>query len=69
MKTSKCKGCGAEILWGKTVAGKNMPLDKKPVVMWVFTGTRHMGGELIEAVNVYQPHWANCPKSSEFKKG
>ncbi|MEC4804436.1 MAG: hypothetical protein SAJ12_10480 [Jaaginema sp. PMC 1079.18] len=26
-KPSKCKGCGADILWAKTAAGKFTPLD------------------------------------------
>lgn len=28
-----CKGCGAEIIWIKTSAGKKMPIDAEPV--WI----------------------------------
>lgn len=28
---SRCKSCGAPIYWVKTEAGKNMPVDAKPV--------------------------------------
>ena len=30
---SKCKRCGAEIIWITTVAGKNMPCDAEPVAL------------------------------------
>ena len=30
---NRCKGCGAEILWVKTVNGGRMPIDAEPV--WV----------------------------------
>lgn len=28
---SKCKSCGAEIIWIKTAGGKRMPCDAKPI--------------------------------------
>ena len=28
---SKCKSCGADIIWIKTAAGKNMPCDAQPI--------------------------------------
>ena len=28
---ARCKGCGAEIFWIKTISGKSMPVDEKPV--------------------------------------
>ena len=33
---SRCKGCGAEIIWKKTPMGKRMPVDPEPV--WVLLG-------------------------------
>ena len=30
-RMSKCKSCGAEIIWIKTKNGKNMPCDAKPI--------------------------------------
>ncbi len=29
---SRCKSCGAEIIWIKTTAGKSMPCDAKPIL-------------------------------------
>lgn len=31
---SKCRSCGAEIIWIKTARGKAMPCDAEPVVYW-----------------------------------
>lgn len=29
---SKCRGCGAELVWGRTSNGKAIPLDAKPTI-------------------------------------
>ena len=67
MKLAKCKGCGLDIFWIKTQAGKNMPLDPKPIRVyqqvesltglksWVFS-------------EGYIPHWGTCRKAKDFKK-
>jgi len=34
MKTGKCKGCGAPILWIKTAGGKSMPCNPEQVIYW-----------------------------------
>jgi len=34
MKRGKCRGCGAEIVWIETAAGKSMPCDPEPVPYW-----------------------------------
>lgn len=36
--TNKCRGCGAEVIWMKTPAGRKMPVDPEPV--WVEIGWR-----------------------------
>lgn len=32
-KSSICRGCGAEVIWIRTVSGSRMPVDAEPV--WV----------------------------------
>lgn len=70
-----CKGCGKQILWTRTSAGKNMPLD--PYIIHferggkenfvtpsgeTVRGTRSESGEI-----GYIPHWATCPQYKRFK--
>ncbi len=31
---TRCKSCGAEIIWIKTTSGKTMPCNAKEVVYW-----------------------------------
>ena len=57
---SKCKGCGAEIVWIKTTAGKAMPCDLNKMTIVTESG---------ETVTGYIPHWATCPAAKSFKKG
>lgn len=56
---SKCKGCGAEIVWIKTPAGKAMPCDPNKVIIVTDEG---------ETVAGYTPHWASCPAAKRFKQ-
>lgn len=56
---NKCKGCGAEIVWIKTKAGKAMPCDTNKVTIITDNG---------ETVIGYTPHWATCPAAKTFKK-
>ena len=70
---SKCKGCGAEIIWIKTITGKNMPVDAKPekrvlVYKDLPEGTiSNFIPDYGTVVTVYTPHWASCPKAQDFK--
>jgi len=60
MKT--CKGCGAEIRWIKTEAGKAMPLDANPRNFYVeYDGKWRM-------LRGYEPHWGSCEEAKRFKK-
>lgn len=63
MRESLCKGCGAEILWLKTVRGKNMPVD--PIGEARIIRNQHDEAVMVQT---YMPHWATCPKADEFKK-
>jgi len=61
---SKCKGCGAEILWVETVKGKKMPVDPKELV---FVHIEKVSGKA-EVLKGYVPRWASCPARDQFKR-
>ncbi len=52
-----CRACRAPIIWTKTAAGKNAPLDAVPI-----TGMDADG----EMRRVYLSHFATCPAAAEF---
>ena len=56
---AKCKGCGAEIVWIKTINGKNMPCNAEKTTIITEKG---------ETITGHIPHWATCPKYKNFKK-
>ena len=60
---SKCKGCGADIVWLETIAGRKMPVDpeRKTYVRITTIGAAVETG--------YVPHWGTCPEADKFKKG
>ena len=59
-----CKACSTPIIWIKTAAGKNMPIDAKPVKAYV--ENRYDNGW--RSIDVHMTHWATCPKAHQFKK-
>ena len=79
---SRCKGCGAEILWIRMKSGKNMPCDPALIPFWwapegeetfiteegeTVRGTRDGDPEEMTGIG-YIPHWATCPKRESFRK-
>ena len=82
-KTTKCRGCGAEICFIKTVKGKSMPVD--PEAMYFIPGGgpntyvmingeiqrgSEAGGNAKEekAWIGYRSHFTNCPAADDFRK-
>lgn len=79
---AKCNGCGAEIIWIKTTAGKWMPCNAAPVaykrrergskVVVLKSGetvTAATGYSLASADGLgYEPHWATCRCAQKFRK-
>ena len=78
---ARCKGCGAEIDWIKTRAGKNMPVDPEPVFVAVDDGNDVFvtdEGEVIHGREIpandgsaevaFVPHWATCPVAGQFRR-
>lgn len=82
-RETKCRGCGAEICFIKTVKGKSIPVDPEPVsfvpgggpnTYVIITGevkrgreTEH-GDENVTTWLGYRSHFANCPAADEFRK-
>lgn len=56
---SKCKGCGAEIVWIQTENGKSMPCNAEKVTIVTADG---------KTVTGHIPHWATCPAATSFRK-
>ena len=59
--SATCSSCGAAIVWGKTKAGKAVPLDAEPI-----------GGLLNEdtgeVMRLRQTHFATCPHAKMHRK-
>lgn len=74
MRTSTCKSCKGEIIWGVTEAGKNMPVDAATVT----EGTRYatvQNGETTylqrvtaEGVPGHLSHFATCPNANQHRR-
>lgn len=79
---SKCKACGAEVIWIRTLKGKNMICDKEPVMYWGKKGSKQKvitkNGEVLSCVFEgdpqqatgigFIPHWSTCPSANNFRK-
>lgn len=77
-----CRGCGAEIVWIQTPAGKSMPCDAEAVPYWQRKGGHAKivtpGGEVVSAELTgmpgmqtgwgYMSHFATCPRSEDFRR-
>jgi len=82
MRTTRCRGCGAEIGFIKTVAGKTMPVDVNSVRFalggtevfvlpdgQVVHGTRLKEGEADPTESIgYISHFATCTTPDAFRK-
>ena len=79
---ARCKSCGAEIVWVKTRAGKDMPCDPGLIPFWAkFKATSKvvtldgdvvsclLDGDPDEISGVGRiPHWATCPNAAQHKR-
>lgn len=79
---TRCKACGAEILWIKTKSGKMMPCNPEPIpIRRDANGKEKMmltSGEVVSCELVhdelftgefgFKPHWASCKAAGNFRK-
>lgn len=82
MRRGMCRGCGAEILWIITEAGKAMPCNPNPVMYWKkqkakgkivtqngMTLSCEFEGNPDNATGLgYTSHFSTCPEAVKFKK-
>lgn len=77
---SRCKACGAPIIWVKLRSGKMMPCDVQKIPYVAdFNGELELvteDGKVTRArLDVgsdrigYQSHFATCPAANQFRKG
>lgn len=68
MKIEKCRGktCEAQIVWHKTVHGKWMPFDVKPIRAFILQNQDE--GQIAVSVPALIPHHATCPDAEDFRK-
>ena len=66
---SACRGCGKEIIWGKTEDGKKIPLDPVPPVYRFFvTMEEDLQDNAVERAgrNYMVSHFATCKNANDF---
>lgn len=61
---ANCTSCGAEIIWVKTPAGRNAPLDAKLTTVYVVEGFPITP----RAVRGHLTHWATCPNAKAHRE-
>lgn len=79
---SRCRSCGAEIIWVKMQSGKKMPCDPPLLPFWWSpkgehtlitqdgeTVTGDLDGEPDEVTDVGRiSHWATCPHADNHRR-
>ena len=65
---SLCRGCGSQIEWIKTTAGRNMPVDPEPVFVIEGDGRDRPEEESRELPVAFVPHWKTCPNAGDFRR-
>ena len=58
-KLSRCKSCDEYIVWVKTEAGKNMPVD---------ADSFDEGDDLVYDSDKHISHFATCPNADQHRK-
>lgn len=58
-----CSACKAEIIFMKTIKGKNQPFDSKPIKATILNSEGKA-----QVVDTFMPHHATCPDADRFRK-
>ena len=81
-RATKCRGCGREIAFIKTINGKSIPVDPEPIEFIpeldydkfvLMDGTVERGQAVEKAGRNetrigYRSHWSTCPNAEDFRK-
>ena len=68
---SKCRSCGAAIIWCKTANGKAMPVDAEPVKdgnLCVTNGVAHAPTEADGFGPRFKSHFGECPHAAKHRR-
>jgi hypothetical protein len=78
---SKCRSCGAEILWITTFSGKKMPVDAEKIHFYAGEGNELFvtdGGAVVHGTRAeegqehthigYISHFATCPNADKHRR-
>lgn len=69
MMTSRCKTCGAEIVWVVVPSGKSMPLDARATTQWVIDPEGAQGGSpRAKPVQARASHFSTCPQADQHRR-
>ena len=74
MTASKCRSCGAAILWAYTPSLRRMPVDAEPVDDGTLALTPYDGQLKVEVVGVhpseprYRAHFVTCPDAEGWRR-
>jgi hypothetical protein len=61
---TKCKSCGADIMFVTTPAGRQTPVDLKPKKLWVKDPDEHIWA----LCDCHESHFSTCPNAAEHRK-
>lgn len=68
MTVSKCKSCGADLVWIVAPSGKPHPLDAAAVTMWLVEPDGSQGGSPRgKPIQVRSSHFASCPQAEQWR--
>jgi hypothetical protein len=68
-RDGECRSCHAPVLWAKTVAGKDMPLDPAPVDNGNINLQAGIARYVDPGAGQYVSHFATCPQGKTWRKG
>ena len=74
MGASRCRSCGAHVIWAKTQSGKNIPVDLQEIVggnLRILDVPSGKFAKVIQAkpdVKAYRTHFASCPNADGHRR-
>jgi hypothetical protein len=65
---SKCKSCGAPIIWATTVAEKKIPLNAEYEMKFVEISTSSRTNLVVQLRKNFSSHFETCPNADKHRK-